>query len=119
MINTLEDLLNIKNFVKLHRNLANLKSLIFKYFFSYPNKKLARYSNNLLKNSLMRFWIWIIKKNNYLKYYFFKEEKKKYPELLVEINHPGYLKKKFTKKFVFFHFGNLEKFSLINLNKFN
>lgn len=75
MINILKDLLNIKNWVKLYQNLFALKPLIINRFFSYPSKRFARYHNDLLRNSLMNFRIWMAKQNNSLKYYFFNEEK--------------------------------------------
>ena len=57
MIIILKDLINIKNLKKLYKNLANLKPLILYSFFSYPSKKFARYFDDLLRNSLLSFWI--------------------------------------------------------------
>jgi len=95
MINILKDLLNIKNWKKLYKNPASLKPLIVNRFFSYPSKRFARYHNDLLRNSLMSFWIWLAKKNNSLKYCFFNEEKNNYPEFLIVKNQQNYSKKNF------------------------
>lgn len=119
MIIILKDLINIKNLEKLYKNLANIKPLILYSFFSYPSKRFTIYRDDLLRNSLLSFFIWITKQINFLKYYFFYKKKNKYSQLLIVINYPNNLKKKFSKKFVFFHLRNLKKLFLINLNRLN
>lgn len=96
MISILKDLLNIKNWVKLYQNPLALKPLITNRFFSYPSKRFGRYSNDLLRNFLMNFWIWMAKRNNSLKYYFFNEKKNNYPEFLIDRNHSDCSKKIFN-----------------------
>ena len=73
MVNIIKDLLNIKNCIKLFKNPKALKRLILVRFFSYPSKRLAKINNNLVRNLLIKFWIYLSKKNNSLNYFFFSE----------------------------------------------
>jgi len=110
MINIIKDLLKIKNWIKLIKDLGKLKSVILTRFFSYPSKRIRKIQNKYLRNFMIKFWINLSKKNKSFNYFFFSE--------VGENSKKNFTFNKFSKV-VFLHFNNFNMLSLFNFLKYN